>query len=100
MEKTKKRYDLVDIAFAKELLEKGVCPENVEHDLLAFNGIGTKAVSVYDTISFGPNYYIIGAAKTIINDIKKWEVIYYKELDGSYNGLDAMLDANNFLLED
>jgi len=100
MEETKKRYDLVDTAIAKKLLEKGICPESVEPDLLAFNETGSKAVSVFDTIGGNSSYYIVGAVKTIVNDVKKWEVEFYKELDGSCNALDAMLEANCFLLED
>jgi len=94
MENTKKRYELPDLAIAKELLNKKICPNTVNQDLFAFNEIGSKVVAVYDADNIDKPYIIVGAVKTIVDEIKMWEVELLKTLDGSCNGLDAMLEAS------
>jgi len=69
--------------------------EQFSHDLTCFNETGTKCAVVYDGHSIEKDYIIVCLA---ITPEKEWELAMFEiRRNGAYDGIDAMLLADNYL---
>ena len=86
--------DGIHIKAKQAFKDKGFDINDYERDLTAFDETGKRAVVVFDTGKTPHDYIVIGFWRVDTF----WTVAVFKHSDNPYDGIDAMNDANTFLL--
>jgi hypothetical protein len=92
--------DVIQEAIEKAFDDNGVDIDKFSHDMTAFSSTGVRAMAIYDDCELEKTFILVGLSATVD---KSYKVIYFKNTSegvgvGHYDGIDAMSDAETFLM--